>query len=306
MHEESRYHPLYYSLGDETGIADLTAFFDFDLSPGSLEGMRVWLRQGYGSLAALNAEWGTNFVRWEDVRPETTRQAMRRSDDNFASWADFKAWMDVAFARALRMGTDAVHQADPSALAAIEGVQLPGWGGYDYSLLVDAVDVMELDDLPLAHSLNPHLITLTTSFNGVPEDIHGIWRALLAGSRGLILWDPTNAIVRDDATPGERGQAYAETFAEIRGGIGKLLIASEPQFDPVAILYSPASFRTQWMLEQKPKGDAWMAAEVGDGTGAAMRHATRCGRMSTRSRNSACSRPMCRRSAICRSVASRH
>ena len=169
VHEQSRYHPLYYSLGDETGIADLTAFFDFDLSPASLEGMREWLRQGYGSLAALNAEWGTDFARWEDVRPETTRQAMRRADDNFAAWADFKAWMDVAFARALRMGTDAVHSADPTALAAIEGVQIPGWGGYDYSLLVDAVDVMELDDPPLAHSLNPHLIMLNTSFGGEPR-----------------------------------------------------------------------------------------------------------------------------------------
>jgi hypothetical protein len=258
VHEQSRFHPLYYSLGDETGIADLTAFFDFDLSPGSLEAMREWLRQGYGSLDALNTEWGANFVRWQDVRPETTRQAMRRSDDNFAAWADFKAWMDIAFARALRMGTDAVHEADPSALAAMEGVQIPGWGGYDYSLLVDAVDVMELDDLPLAHALNPHLIMLTTSFGGGPEYIHGIWGDLLAGSRGLILWDSENAVVRDDATRGDRGEAYAATFAEIRGGIGALLIASEPQFDPVAIFYSPASFRTQWMLEQQPKGDAWM------------------------------------------------
>ena len=263
VHEQSRFHPLYYSLGDETGIADLTAFFDFDLSPGSLEGMRNWLRQNYSSLAALNAEWGTGFVRWEDVRPETTRQAMRRSDDNFAAWADFKAWMDVAFARALRMGTDAAHEADPSALAAIEGVQIPGWGGYDYSLLVGAVDVMELDDLPLAHSLNPHLITLTTSGGALPQDIHAIWRDLLAGSRGLILWDSEHAVVRDDATIGQRGEAYAATFASIRGGIGALLIASEPQFDPVAILYSPASFRTQWMLEQKPKGDAWMTRKSG-------------------------------------------
>ena len=258
VHEESRFHPLFYNLGDETGIADLTAFFDFDLSPGSLEGMRIWLRQNYRSLDALNAEWGTHFVRWEDVRPETTRQAMRRTDDNFAAWSDFKAWMDVAFARALRMGTDAVHEADPSALAGIEGAQIPGWGGYDYSLLVDAVDVMEPDDLPLAHSLNSRLITLTTSFGGAPKDIHAIWRNLLAGSRGLGLWDPKNAVVRDDATLGERGQAYADTFAEIRGGIAALLLASEPHLDPVAIFYSPASFRVQWMLEQRPKGDAWM------------------------------------------------
>ena len=45
VHEQSRHHPLYYSLGDETGIADLTAFFDFDLSPGSLAEMRDWLRE---------------------------------------------------------------------------------------------------------------------------------------------------------------------------------------------------------------------------------------------------------------------
>jgi hypothetical protein len=258
VHEEARYHPLFYNLGDETGIADLTAFFDFDLSPGSLEGMRVWLRQNYGALDALNAEWGTRFLRWEDVQPETTRQAMRRSDDNFAAWADLKAWMDVAFARAVRMGTDAVHEADPSALAGMEGVQIPGWGGYDYSLLVGAVDVMELDDLPLAHSLNPRLITLTTSFHGEPRDIHAIWRDLLAGSRGLVLWDPRNEIVSEDATIAARGLAYRDTLAEIRGGIGALLLGSEPQFDPVAIFYSPASFRTQWMLEQMPHGAAWM------------------------------------------------
>ncbi len=264
VREESRHHPLYYNLGDETGIADLSAFWDFDFSPASLAGMRAWLRHNYSTLAALNAEWGTNFVRWDDVRPETTRQAMHRTDDNFAAWADFKAWMDVSFARALRMGTDAVHAGDPSALAAIEGVQVPGWGGYDYANLVGAVDVMELDDLPLAHSLNPKLITLTTSFRADPTDIHDIWRDLLAGSRGLVLWDSKNTIVTADATLGDRGRAYAETFSEIRGGIGALLITSEPHVDPVAILYSPASFRTQWMLEQKPKGDAWMTRTAED------------------------------------------
>ena len=80
------------------------------------------------------------------MQPETTIQAMRRTDGNFAAWADFKAWMDVAFADALRRGTDAVHAADPNALAAIEGAQIPGWGGYDYTRLAHAVDVMEIYD----------------------------------------------------------------------------------------------------------------------------------------------------------------
>ena len=38
------YRPLYYSLGDETGIGDLAAFWDFDLSDFSLAAMREWLK----------------------------------------------------------------------------------------------------------------------------------------------------------------------------------------------------------------------------------------------------------------------
>jgi len=262
VREQARFHPLYYSLGDETGIADLSAFWDFDLSPASLAGMRAWLRQQYASLAALNAEWGTHFAHWEDVRPETTREAMAHSDGNFAAWGDFKAWMDVAFARALRSGTGAVHAADPAALAAIEGAQLPGWGGYDYALLVHAVDAMETDALPLAVSLNPRLIALTTSFGADPRRLHKIWRDLLEGSRGLILWDSKGTIVAPDGTLGERGRAYAPLFAELRSGIASTLLAGTPRIDPVAILYSPESFRISWLLEQQPHGDAWMSRDA--------------------------------------------
>jgi hypothetical protein len=261
VRREQHFRPLYYSLGDETGIADLSAFWDFDLSPASLAGMRTWLRTQYATLDALNAEWGTRFATWNDAQPEITLQAMRRTDGNFAAWADFKAWMDVAFATALRRGTDAVHAADPRALAAIEGAQMPGWGGYDYTRLAHAVDLMEVYDagenLPILRSLNPGLVEITTSFGAGPVDVQQIWRELLRGARGLVLWDEDNSIVHPDGTLGDRGKAYAPLFAELHR-IAPLLIAAVPQVDPVAILYSPASFRTQWMLDQQPKGDAWM------------------------------------------------
>ena len=121
VRQQKSNRPLYYSLGDETGIADLTAFWDFDLSPVSVTGFRTWLRGQYGSLAALNAEWGTAYASWDAIQPETTNAAMARAGDNFAAWNDFKAWMDTSFADALRFGTDAVHRADPTSLSAIEG-----------------------------------------------------------------------------------------------------------------------------------------------------------------------------------------
>ncbi|HYM32949.1 MAG TPA: beta-galactosidase [Candidatus Cybelea sp.] len=246
-----QYDPLYYALGDETGIAELDSFWDFDVSPASLDGMRAWLRERYGSLDALNAQWGTNYASWSAVRPMLTRDALRRTDGNFSAWADFKEWMDVAFAGALASGRDAVHAADPKALAALEGGQEPGWGGYDYARLAKSVDVIELYDLAgnmeIVRSLNPNVVLLTTSFESGPAEAHRVWRDALRGSRGLILWDETGAFAAADGSVGARGKAAASYVAELRGGLGAMLIGSRPSEDPVAILYSPASMRARWI-----------------------------------------------------------
>ncbi len=255
------YRPLYYSLADETGIAELSAPWDFDFSGDSLTAMRSWLKERYGSLDALNREWGSAFARWEAVVPMTTSAAMARADQNFSAWADFKEWMDVAFARALKAGTDAVHAADPDAVSAIEGAQIPGWGGYDYSRLADSVDAMELYDygenVEIVRSFNPRMITLTTSFRGGPAETHRVWRELLRGTRGLVLWDEKHEFAGADGDLGDRGREAASYFGEIRGGIGALLINTLPHDDPIGVLYSPASMRVQWLLDRRASGEDW-------------------------------------------------
>ncbi len=252
--------PLFYDLGDETGIGDLSAQWDFDVSPASLGAMRAWLRTQYPDLGALNRQWGSRFESWEEVVPDLTDDAMRRTDDNFSAWADFKAWMDHAFAAAVRAGTDAVHRADPAALSAIEGAQVPGWGGYDYGRLAQAVDVMEIYDsgnaLEIAHGLNPALVPLHTVFETGLRADHAAWRDLLRGGRGLIVWDELNDTVQLDGEPGPRGRALAALVAGLRV-VAPALIASRPAAGPVAMLYSQASFRTRWMLDQRPRGAAW-------------------------------------------------
>ncbi|HEV2099453.1 MAG TPA: beta-galactosidase [Stellaceae bacterium] len=256
-----RYRPLYYSLADEPGIADLSAVWDFDLSAPSLAAMREWLKLRYGGLAQLNREWGTTFRRWDQVTPEKTSDAIRRSDENFAAWADFKEWMDVAFARAVAAGTAAIHAADPEALSAIEGAQIPGWGGYDYSRLAKSVDAMELYDhgnnVELLRSFNPAAVMLTTSFQGGASERHRVWRELLRGARGLILWDDGQEFVGKHGSLGPRGREAAPYFAEIRDGLGALLINSKRHLDPIAILYSPSSMRIEWLLERRSEGGDW-------------------------------------------------
>ena len=249
------YRPLFYDLGDETGIADLAAAWDFDLSTVSLAQFRLWLRTRYGALAALNRQWGKTFLTWDDVVPMTTDQAITDNGDNFSAWADFKAFMDDAYATAVRAGTQAIHAADPTkrqALSAIEGAQIPGWGGYNYAVLAKSVDVMEIYDagnnVEIARAMNPRLAVLTTTAPAggaalAPAERGRLWHELLLGNRGLILWDEARALVDDQGRATPLGTSYGSLFAEFRSGLAAQWDVAEPPAGPVAILYSPASFR---------------------------------------------------------------
>jgi hypothetical protein len=257
----SPYRPVFYDLGDESGIADLAAVWDFDFSDESLVPMRRWLAERYATLAALNQQWGTSFASWDAVMPMTTNEAMKRADDNYSAWADFKEWMDVVYASAVKMGVDAVRSSDPDAYAGIAGAQMPGWGGYDYSRLSQSLTAIEPYDIgnniEILRSLNPQVAIVTTAFAQGPWEKHRVWYELLHGGRGLILWDDKNGFVTGDGGLGDRGREVSPYYKEIRNGIGALLINSTRLADPIAIHYSQASMRTEWLLAHKNAGDSW-------------------------------------------------
>src|SRR5699024_2558586 len=56
----------------------------------------------------------------------------------------------------------------------------------------------------------------------------------------------------------ERGEQTRAYYNELRSGLAALVINSVRQSDPVAIHYSQPSMRIEWMLAQKPKGEAWV------------------------------------------------
>src|SRR5205823_13689878 len=112
-----------------------------------------------------------------------------------------------------------------------------------YSRLATSIDAMELyaygENIPIARSFNANLILLTTSFESGPREAHRVWRELLRGTRGLILWDDRNEFVGKDGNLGDRGREAAPYFGEIRNGLGALLITRQPHPDPIGILHSP-------------------------------------------------------------------
>ena len=260
---QSRYHPLYYNLADEAGIGDLAAAWDADLSPVSLAAFRDWLHTQYPSLGALNTEWGTEFATWDAVQPMLTDAALTRTNGNYAAWSDFKQFMDLAFARAVRAATDSLHRADPSARAGLEGGQLPGWGGYDYFQLAPSVDVLEIYDeannVAIARAASPGTIILRTSFGA--GDGPEAWRNMLQGGRGTVVWDDGDQVVHPDGSPTPRGAELAHLMQAIRA-VAPTIMASQPDRDPVAVLMSQASFRVQWLLDRRG-GAPWSDRDAG-------------------------------------------
>lgn len=171
--------------------------------------------------------------------------------------------MDVAFAAAVRHGTTATHDADPQALAGLEGGQIAGTGGWDYSRLAPAVDVMEIyeagSNVAMARAFNPRLKILATSFEGGPAGLWRIWRSLLGGGAGLVIWDDAVDLVAADGTPSPRAQEMAPVLREIGAGLGAQLVAGRISHDRVAVLYSGASQRVRWLLDRRAGGPAWSA-----------------------------------------------
>ena len=184
--------PLMLDLRDELSTTILTNPFDYDFSPTALAGFRAWLQWRYRDLAALNAQWDTDFATWEDVRPFTTDQikhrmaggigggkngagvprgepdwgalrrirfdpaAVRRNPLawNFSPWCDHRTYMDLSLARALDDFRRAARSGDPTLPVGIEGTQMPSaFGGYDLWRLSQVVDWIEPYDIGCAREI---------------------------------------------------------------------------------------------------------------------------------------------------------
>ncbi|MCY3021118.1 MAG: beta-galactosidase [Planctomycetota bacterium] len=76
--------PLAWSLGEELSLTEGVRPFDYDMSPGTLAVFREWLQDSYGSLLALNRQWGTQYASWNDVRPPTTDETKAANNPVYA------------------------------------------------------------------------------------------------------------------------------------------------------------------------------------------------------------------------------
>ncbi len=259
---QRRFRPFFYST-DETGVANLVEAWDFCFCPLTLAAMRNWLVGQYGSLDEINRAWGTRFASLDEVTPLSTDEMMKRGDDNLSSWADHRTFMNVTFAAAGKKASDTVRSVDSEGIAGFVGGQMPaGFGGYDYWLLSQALDVMEPYNIgnnrEIWRSFAPGKPALTTGFGADDNEVWRLWYQALHGDLGVIIYDEENRYLDAAGKPTALGQKVAPTYRELTGGITKQLHQMERIDDPIAIHYSHPSITAHWMIEHKPLGESWV------------------------------------------------
>jgi len=297
VREHQPNHPLAYDLRDELSMTLSANPFDYDFSPIALAGFRAWLKSQYASLGALNEEWETRFESWESVLPFTTDQIKNRmaSGDaqpkgkpdwgqvaalkfrlatarqepvrwNFAPWADHRTYCDISLARALSNLRSAIRALDPKVPVGIEGTQMPhAFGGYDLWRISQAVDWVEPYDIGNAReifgSFMPNRPLLTTVFEQDTNHARRrLWRLLLEGDRGCIIWWSEDCIdwKSSDYTLTAKGRALAPVLKEMSSPLARLFLRAKRVRDPIYLHYSQASIQVDWLLESTVDGSTWL------------------------------------------------
>jgi hypothetical protein len=255
------------------------------------------LRAALGPIEKANERWGTHtgwgaeqhatgFKSWGEVVTFLKRFYQELSEVrstegwNVSPWCDFRNFMDQTFADAIGRARATCQAEDPHARCATEGGQSPfPFGWYNYENVVKVVDVIEPynggNSDEVIRSLNPNVIMLSThGYSHKPgttltEDDRqeqkraplSIWWGLFHHHRGSIIWDaniPEFQFVDQqtrEITPS--AMTFADTFTELRKGIGKLILNSRRLHDGIAIHYSQPSMQVHWLLDNVGNARKW-------------------------------------------------
>lgn len=251
---KSRYNMDYYFVGDEGSLTSYGDAVDFDWNPYTLDEFRVWLKQQYGSLNALNQEWRTSFTDWNSVVPATTEEA--RKTRNFAPWADHRTFMEITFARAYQTARDAAVDGDPDAQIAVSGTQATNaYNGADWSRLDRVIDdFLSYDggnqwDMHRSFAKPNAMIGFWTGYGSHGLAVqNAIWTAAIHNVlHPNIFW--MYSFLNPDLTHSASARDMGKAFSSLRSeGVGKLLMEATRQQDGIALYYSMPSIHAASIL----------------------------------------------------------
>jgi len=236
------------STGDEISIGRYSGFNDFCQSPHSVAAFREWLSDRYADIAALNAEWETDYKSFDEIPGVTWADVEDRA--NKVPWAEFRTFMETRLEKYLQTFQTECKKLLPGVKTGFDGIStLCSYNGFDWWRISGATDLMTLyrtaaaehylPDFYRARGVSAHT-SMWQSAPGGKMLPYRAWEMLFEGMNSVDYWyEPT--LLNPDHTLSDHGQGLGEAVKELRSGIATLILSAERQLDPIAILYSQPS-----------------------------------------------------------------
>ncbi len=245
------FSPLSYYVYEEPSLTCYGDAVDICFSEHCMREMRKWLEGEYGTLDALNSQWGTSFTRWEDVVPDDTYEAQARG--NFSSWADHRTFMERTYANSYKMILEELQKLDPQAIVLNSGTQeSASHNGCDYSQLNLYTKHLNAYQYEIHRSMNPEIkISGGAGYGVMGKNVfYNFYNNLFKGSNGglYVFWQ--YCTLDPDLTLNQSARDMEAGFQEMRGeGIGKLVGLAFPDNHGIAIHYSYPSIHGAWIVD---------------------------------------------------------
>lgn len=240
-----------WSLGDESTLGRR----DYCTSPTCLAAFRQWLRERFDTVADLNASWGTDFATWDDVVPCTREEVEGRAD--LGQWLDHRRYMERLFTDYHTWLRELIEAEIPNARVGISGTPRPNsYSGHDWWQLMQEALTHLSGYGGVQRELQRSFMrpgTFYSTFLGYDykdsneqRARYAPWDLLLHGASGInyytLVSNTLNCpLVRPDGSLSHHAEWFFPEVAELKRGIGRLLIAADYVDDGIAIHYSPPS-----------------------------------------------------------------
>jgi len=278
----AKYAPIAYSLGDEGGFA--TGKHDLCHSETCQADFRVFLKEMYVTLEALNAEWDTSYTSWNEIRKMTLAEA--RETGNFAPWCDHRLHSDAVWTRTHAILRDEIRKYQSNAKVGDASYSYVGsYTATDWPEFADTIGFMQTytsevqtPSLAAVKMIERDLfrgkdIMFGYCYGGYEwlglwtdrtEDTQRYypWRTLFEGGNSLMWFHGfggsakkpgSEAGMAPDLTAYDIFKWAAQEIGEVKRGPGKLLMNADRLHDGVAVLYSQSSIHASAIDETLTK-----------------------------------------------------
>jgi len=264
----SRYGVWDYCLIDEMSLTNYGDEFDFCFCLHCLRKFRAWVKTQYKDLAALNQAYGTDFKKWDEVRPLTYLEASEKG--KYPGWADHRTFMEISLHEYFAWIRKEARKVYPRAKISISGTQIPHpYNGQDVWLRCKTFDGLWCyqggGQYAMHRSLNPKLKQqpwLGYAGSG-PRQYRRIWWQAFNRAHGVSYWWFLQ-ILNPDWHLSPSGRTWTDACRDLVQGVGKLILDSEFQDYGIAIHYSQASIHGSYARQAHQAlyddRDGWLAA----------------------------------------------